>query len=104
MTDYKAALAAAAMRERAADCFAKHPCVRMAQWDRAGSWRHDVHAAILAIPLPGDPLPAALELPEVRALILAAWKVHYRATGATLEIRKALKAFPPAAALKGETT
>lgn len=49
-------------------------------------------------------LAEAMTVPEVRALLLAAWKVHHRATGATLEIRKALRPFEPLANLKGPTT
>jgi hypothetical protein len=48
-------------------------------------------------------LAEAMTVPEVRALLLSAWKVHHRATGATLEIRKALKPFGALANLKGPT-
>lgn len=87
MTDDNAALAAAAMRERAAEraLADADTCVKSAK--HADEQGHDsaadqdrqaahiargIAAAIRALPLPGDPLPAALRLPEVAKLVEAA--------------------------------
>jgi hypothetical protein len=81
-----------------------------------GHWAHDAQSngsCILSSMGVTDPakwntrapptLAEAMRCEEVRALLLAAWKVHHRATGATLEVRKALKPFGPLAKMKGHT-
>lgn len=99
MTDDKAALAAAAMRQEIEDM---HERAWAREADRGNldraAWHQECAEHIRRIPLPGDPLPAMWRLPEVRALIEAAnmvqgfWDAGCITHGSMADLRAALAA------------
>ena len=96
-----AALLVAEMRERAADT--------VLIYNRKHGINNGIAAAILALPLPSDPLAAARELPEVKRMMEAATDLAAAAKGIARDVvttafvnRRVDELYAALAAMNGE--